>query len=120
MNQDKVQSILNKFDDEDANAVIKFMNMPDLPERVGAHNALRCLQEIKTNLPQPTDLSPHRVILKLKKFASHYESKDLDTVLIRERIGVKRLVYNALEDKYYDKMPPKVASIVATHLLNSV
>ena len=119
MNQDKVQSILNKFDSEDANAVIKFMNMPDLPERVGAHNALRCLQEIKMNLPQPTDLSPHRVILKLKKFASYYESKDLDTVLIRERIGVKRLVYNALEDKYYDKMPPKVASIVATHLLNS-
>lgn len=120
MNQDKVQSILNKFDSEDANAVIKFMKMPDLPERVGTHNALRCLQEIKMNLPQPTDLSPHRVILKLKKFASYYESKDLETVLIRERIGVKRLVYNAMEDKYYDKMPPKVASIVATHLLNSV
>ena len=41
-------------------------------------------------------------------------------MLIRERIEVKRLVFNALEDKYYDKIPPKVASIVATYLANSV
>lgn len=120
MKQDKVQAILNKFDVNDAETVIKFMRMPDLPERVGTHNALRCLQEIKTNLPQSTDLTPTRVVMKLKKFASHYSVQDLDTVLIRERIGVKRLVFNALEDKYYDKIPPKVASIVATHLLNSV
>ena len=41
-------------------------------------------------------------------------------MLIRERMGVKRLVFNAMEGKYYDKMPPKVASIVATHLADSV
>ena len=120
MNQDKVQAILNKFDANDAETVIKFMRMPDLPERVGAHNALRCLQEIKTNLPQNTDLTPNRVVRKLQLLGQKYSSKDLDTILVRERIGVKRLVFNALEGKYYDKMPPKVASIVATHLSNSV
>ncbi len=120
MNQDKVQTILNKFDPEDAQAVIKYMRVPDLAQRVGTANALRCLQEIKTNLPKNTDVSPNRVVLKLKKFASKYSSKELDTILIRERIGVKRLVFNALEGNYYDKMPPKVASIVATHLANSV
>lgn len=120
MNQDKVQAILNKFDSNDAETVIKFMRMPDLPERVGAHNALRCLQEIKTNLPQNTDLTPNRVVRKLQLLGQKYSSKDLDTILVRERIGVKRLVFNALEGKFYDKMPPKVASIVATHLSNSV
>lgn len=120
MNQDKVQAILNKFDANDAETVIKFMRMPDLPERVGAHNALRCLQEIKTNLPQNTDLTPNRVVRKLQLLGQKYSSKDLDTILVRERIGVKRLVFNALEGKFYDKMPPKVASIVATHLSNSV
>ena len=120
MNQDKVQAILNKFDTNDAETVIKFMRMPDLPERVGAHNALRCLQEIKTNLPQNTDLTPNRVVRKLQLLGQKYSSKDLDTILVRERIGVKRLVFNALEGKFYDKMPPKVASIVATHLSNSV
>lgn len=120
MNQDKVQTILNQFDPEDAESVIKFMKLPDLPERIGAHNALRCLQEIKMNLPKATDLTPTRVVNKIKNFASKYTSTQLDTILLRERMGVKRLVFNALEGEYYDKMPPKVASIVASHLQNSV
>ena len=120
MNQEKVQAILNKFDQDDAQAIIKYMRLPDLQERVGAHNALRCLQEIRTNLPKSTELTPNKVVLKLKKFASKYSSKEIDTILIRERVGVKRLVFNALEGKYYDKVPPKVASIVASHLQNSV
>lgn len=120
MKQDKVQTILNKFDPEDAQAVIKYMRVPDLAQRVGTVNALRCLQEIKTNLPRSTELTPNRVVLKLQKIASKYSSKEIDTILIRERMGVKRLVFNALEGNYYDKMPPKVASIVATHLADSV
>lgn len=120
MNQEKVQAILNKFDKDDAQAIIKYMRLPDLQERVGAHNALRCLQEIRTTLPKSTELTPNKVVLKLKKFASKYTSKEIDTILIRERVGVKRLVFNALEGKYYDKMPPKVASIVASHLQNGV
>lgn len=120
MKQDKVQTILNKFDPEDAQAVIKYMRVPDLAQRVGTANALRCLQEIKTNLPRNTELTPNRIVLKLQKIASKYSSKEIDTILIRERMGVKRLVFNALEGNYYDKMPPKVASIVATHLADSV
>ena len=120
LNQDKVQAILNKFDPQDAEAVIKYMRMPDLINKVGGQNALRCLQEIKTTLPRNTELTPNKVILKLRKLTTKYSSKDLDTLLIRERMGVKRLVFNAIEGKYYDKMPPKVASIVATHLTDSV
>lgn len=120
LNQDKVQAILNKFDPQDAESVIRYMRMPDLIDRVGGANALRALQEIKTTLPRNTQLTPNKVILKLKKFGSKYSSKDLDTILIRERMGVKRLVFNAIEGKYYDKMPPRVASIVASHLTDSV
>ncbi len=120
MNQDKVQAILNKFEQNDAETVIKYMKVPDLINRVGATNALRCLQEIKTTLPKNTELTPNKVVLKLRKLTNKYSSKDLDTMLIKERMGVKRLVFNALEGKYYDKMPPKVASIVATHLTDSV
>lgn len=120
MKQDKVQTILNKFNPDDAEAVIKFMQVPDLSKKVGAANALRCLQEIKTNLPKNSDLTPNTVVLRLKKFASKRSRKEIDTMLISERIGVKRLVFNALEGNYYDKIPPKVASIVASHLCNGV
>ncbi|MBQ8460120.1 hypothetical protein IJ541_08485 [bacterium] len=120
MKQDKVQSILNKFDPDDAQTVIKYMRIPDLAERVGTANALRCLQEIKMNLPKARDLTPNKIVYRLRKAVSKYSRKEIDTILIRERMEVKRLVFNALEGKYYENMPPKVASIVATHLADSV
>ena len=120
MNQDRVQVYLDKFDDNDAQDVIKYMKLPDLGQRIGVENAMKCLQEIKMNLPKSTDLIPIKVVKKIKNFASQYSEKELETMLIKERLGVKRLVFTALEDKYYDKIPPKVASIVATHLINSV
>ena len=120
MNQDRVQTFLDKFEENDAQDVIRYMKLPDLPQRVGIANAIRCLQEIKTNLPKATELTPAKVVKKIKNFASKYSEKELETVLMKERIGVKRLVFSALEDKYYENMPPKVASIVATHLTNSV
>ena len=120
MNQDRVQTILDKFSENDAQDVIKYMKLPDLTQRVGVENAMRCLQEIKMNLPKASDLAPVKVVKKIKNFASKYSEKELEMMLIKERIGVKRLVFTALEDKYYEKIPPKVASIVATHLINSV
>lgn len=120
MNRDRVQTILDKFDDDDAEAVVKYMKVPDLEKRVGAQNAMRCLREIKMNLPRSTDIIPEKVVKKIKEFASQYSEQDLERLLIKERIGVKRLVFNALEDKFYDKIPPKVASIVASHLQSIV
>ena len=120
LNQEKVQTILDKFEQNDAQDVIRYMKLPDLTQRVGVENAMRCLQEIKMNLPKSTDLAPMKVVKKIKNFASKYSEKELETILIKERIGVKRLVFTALEDKYYESVPPKVASIVATHLINSV
>ncbi len=120
MNQDRVQTFLDKFEQPDAEDVVKYMKLPDLTQRVGVENAMRCLHEIKMNLPKASDLAPMKVVKKIKNFASKYSEKELETMLIKERIGVKRLVFTALEDKYYENIPPKVASIVATHLINSV
>jgi len=120
MNQDRVQTFLDKFEQSDAEDVVKYMKLPDLTQRVGVENAMKCLHEIKMNLPKASDLAPVKVVKKIKNFASKYSEKELETMLIKERIGVKRLVFTALEDKYYESIPPKVASIVATHLINSV
>ena len=120
MNRDKVQTILNTFDDNDAQSVIKYMQIPDLAQKIGSENALRCLQEIKTNLPQNTDLTPNKVVMSIKNTASKCNPKQIETIFIRERMGVKRLVHNAIEGNFYDKMAPKVASIVATYFRDSV
>ena len=120
MKQERVQTFLNKFDEDDASSVVKYMRVPDLVEKVGRENAMLALQDLKQSLPKATNLSPQHVIAQIKLFASKYSRKQLDTILIRERMGVKRLVFNALEDEFYEGMPPKVASVVATYLLNIV
>ncbi len=119
MKQEKVQTILNKFDPEDAQTVIKYMGMPDLESRVSVNTTLKCLNEIKTNLPKPQELSPSKIVLKLQKVTEGIERQQLEQMLKPERMKVKRLVFNALEGEFYE-VAPKVANIIATHIQDSV
>ena len=119
MKQDKVQTMLNKFNPEDAQTVIKYMNMPDLADRVSVNTALRCLNEIKMSLPAPQEISPSKIIARLQNVTQDKDKKQLETILRLERINVKRLVFNALDGEYYN-LPPKVANIIATHMEDSV
>lgn len=120
MKQDKVQTILNKFNPDDAQSVIKFMGMPDLPSKVDPYTAMQCLQEIKTNLPtNARALSPSKIINKIQNISQYVERPQLEQMLKLERPKVKRFVFNALEGEYYE-VAPKVANIIASHIEDSV
>ena len=120
MQQEKVQTILNKFNPDDAQSVIKFMGMNDLSSKVDTNAALRCLQEIKTNLPKSnTNLSPQKIINKIQNISQYLDKSQLEQKLKLERNNVRRFVFTALEGEYFE-MPPKVANIIATHLEDSV
>ncbi len=120
MRQDRVQTILNKFNPEDAGTVIKFMQMPDLQSKVDPYSAMRCLQEIKANLPAVgQNLSPSKILSKIQNVSQYLDRSQLEQTLRLERNKVKRFVFSALEGEYYE-IPPKVANIIATHLEDSV
>ena len=120
MRQEKVQTILNKFNPEDAQSVIKFMGMPDLGTKVDPGVALRCLQEIKTNLPLANqNITPSKIISKIQNVSQYLDKSQLEQTLRNERAKVKRFVFSALEGDYYE-ISPKVANIIATHLEDSV
>lgn len=118
MKQEKVQSLLDKFNPEDAQTVIKYMGMPNLGDRVSVNTALKCLNEIRTSIPKAQDLTPSKIVLKLQKVTEGIERRQLESMLQTERMKVKRLVFNALEGEYYD-VPPKVANIIAAHIQDS-
>ncbi len=120
MKQEKVQTILNKFNPDDAQSVIKFMGMPDLDSKVDAGAALRCLQEIKTNLPGvKQNLTPSKILNKIQNVSQYLDRSRMEQILRPERAKVKRFVFSALEGEYYE-IPPRVANIIATHLEDSV
>ena len=119
MKQENVQTFLYKFNTDDAQTVIKYMGMQDLDTRVSVPTTLKCLNEIRTYLPKPQELSPSKIVLKLQKVTEGIERPQLEQMLKQERMKVKRLVFNALEGEFYE-VAPKVANIIATHIEDSV
>ena len=118
--QDKVQTILNKFDANDAHSVIKFMRIDDLDNKVDAGAAIRCLQEIRMSLPvTQADITSAVVLEKMQNIAQYLDRSHLEQKLRLERPKVKRFVFTALEGEYFE-LPPKVANIIATHIEDSV
>lgn len=119
MKQEKVQSYLDKFSPDDAQTVIKYMGMRDLNTHVSVPTAIKCLNEIKTNLPHSQEFSPSKIIKKLQNITKNIDRQQLETILNPERLNVKRFVFNALDDEYYE-IPPKIANIIASHVQDSV
>lgn len=120
LQQEKVQSILDKFSNDDAQSVIKFMGIDDLDKKVDPYAALKCLQEIKTTLPtQIQNLTPNKIVTKIKNVSEYLDKSEIEQKLNIERVNVRKFVFTALEGEYYE-LPPKVANIIATHLENSV
>lgn len=120
LKQEKVQTILNKFNPDDANSVIKFMGMQDLNEKMDTNAILKCLQEIKTNIPKTQQtLAPSKIVNKIQNVSQYLDRAQLEQTLRLERNKVKKFVFKALEGEYYE-IAPKVANIIATHLEDSV
>lgn len=117
---EKVQTILNKFDADDAYSVIKLMRVNDLKDRLEPNTTMRYLQEIKTRLPlTEAEITSSLVIAKIQNVAQYLDRTQLEQKLRSERPKVKRFVFTALEGEYYD-IPPKVANVIATHIEDSV
>lgn len=119
ISQDKVKTILTKFDQKDAQAIIQYMQMPDLELKVDKNIAMKCLQEIKTNLPEPKYINPDKILAKIKNLLSKASGAKLEQIAFKERPKVKEFVAMAVNGEY-SKMPPKVANIIAQHLEESV
>ena len=119
MKQEKVQSYLDKFSPDDAQTVIKYMGMRDLDNRISVPTTMKCLNEIRTNLPKTHEFSQSKILMRVQKATEGMDKQQLETLLRAERLKVKRFVFNALEGEYYE-IPPKVANIIATHIEDSV
>ncbi len=116
--QEKVNSILNKFNPQDAQAVIQYMQMNDLEQKVDRGIAMKCLQEIKTNLPEPKFINPNKIISKISKVYST-NSEKTKKLILNERPMIKELVAKSVEGEY-PNMPSKVANVIAQYIEEGV
>ena len=119
LSQDKVTTILNKFNSNDSLAISQYMNMADLESHLDGDLITDCLKEIKNFLPIKKKLSKENVVADLMRLYSRYPREKIEQVLKNERPLVKRFVAQAYDGEYGD-LPLKVAGIVAEYVEESI
>lgn len=119
VHQDKVQTILNKFNPQDAQTVIQYMQMPDLEQKIDKNITMKCLHEIKINLPEPKHISSDKILLRMNRVFEKLPKDGLERIIAKERPNVKEFVSKAREGEL-SQISSKVANIIAQHLEDSI
>ena len=119
MSQDKVMTILNKFDSNDSLAISQYMNMADLESHLDSDLVTDCLKEMKEYLPIKRKLTKENVLGDLLRIYRETPRERIEKVIKNERPLVKRIIAQAYDGEYSD-LPLKVAGIVAQYIEESV
>lgn len=114
MPQDRVQTILQKFNKDDAQILIEYLKMDDLEHKLDKTVVSKYLEEIKMNMPAPTKMSMPGVLKKMKKIVKSSNSKRISRIISRERPFVKNFVMP--DENTEIKLTPRIADIVCQHL----
>lgn len=119
LGQDKVTTILNKFDQTDSAVILKYMDMADLESHLDGDLIADCLKDMKTYLPIKRKLTQENVILDLVQMYKLQGREKIEKVLKNERPLVKRFVSQAYDGEY-GELPLRVAGVVTDYIKESL
>jgi len=119
LSQDKVTTILNKFDSKDSLAISQYMNMADLESRIDGDLITSCIDDLRGLLPVQRKLTQENVVLDLLDVFKAHPRENIEKAIRKERPLVKRFVAQAYDGEYGD-LPLKVAGIVTQYISESL
>ena len=119
LSQDKVTTILNKFNSDDSLAISQYMNMADLESHLDGDLISNCLKEIKDYLPIKRKLTKENVLGDLLRIYRSTPREKIEKIIKNERPLVKRFISQAYDGEY-SELPLRVAGIVAQYIEDSI
>lgn len=119
LSQDKVMTILNKFDSNDSLAISQYMNMADLESHLDGDLITGCLKEMREYLPIKRKLTKENVLGDLLRIYRETPREKIEKIIKNERPLVKRFIAQAYDGEY-SGLPLKVAGIVAQYVEDSI
>lgn len=119
LSQDKVTTILNKFDSNDSLVISQYMNMADLESHLDGDLVTDCLNDMKKSLPIKKKLTQENVLADLLYLYRNNPREKIEKVLKNERPFVKRFIAQAYDGEF-GNLPLRVAGIVAEYIEESV
>lgn len=117
--EDRVTTILTKFDENDVNEIKEYMSTPDLKRKIDLRYSMHCLKEIKSNLPEPKQLSPARILKRINIMSEKIGKDRLVKLVKEERSNVRDFVKKATLGTVYE-MSPRVTTLILEHLEEKV
>ena len=85
LSQDKVMTILNKFDSNDSLAISQYMNMADLESHIDGDLVADCLKDMKSFLPIKKKLTTENVLADIMTMYATHSREKMERVLKNER-----------------------------------
>lgn len=119
LSQDKVTTILDKFESSDSMLISKYMNMADLESHLDGDLITGCLKEMKDYLPGKRKLTKENILGDLLRLYKNAPRENIEKAIKNERPLVKRFIAQAYDGEYSD-IPLKVADIVVQYIEDSV
>ena len=119
LSQDKVTTILNKFNSNDSLSISQYMNMADLESHLDSDLVTDCLKEMKDFLPVKKKLTKENVISDLMNIYATHPRENIEKLIRRERPLVKRFIGQAYDGEY-GELPLRIAGIVAEYIEESI
>lgn len=119
LSQDRVTTILNKFDSKDSLEISQYMNMADLESRIDGDLITDCIADLRGVLPLKRKLSQENVILNLLDVYKAHPRENIEKIIRKERPLVKRFIAQAYDGEY-GELPLRVAGIVAQYIAESI
>lgn len=119
LSQDKVTTILNKFDSQDSLMISQYMNMANLESRVDGDLLAGCLQEIKDCLPTKRKLTQENLVNALLYVYKNNPRETVEKIIRNERPLVKRFASKAYDGEY-SELPLRVAGVITEYIEESL
>ncbi len=119
LSQDKVTTILNKFNSNDSLQISQYMNMADLESHLDGDLITDCLKEMKEYLPLKRKLTRENVLGDMLRIYREVPRDRIEKIIKNERPLVKRFISQAYDGEY-SGLPLKVAGIVAQYIEDSI
>ena len=119
LSQDKVTTILNKFDSNDSLTISQYMNMADLESNLDGDLVTDCIKEMKNFLPVKKKRTKENIVADLMRFEKNGAREKVEKIIKNERPLIKRFVSQSFDGEY-GELPLKVAGIVTEYIEENI
>jgi len=115
MPYEKAIAIINKFDKDDANVLMQYLEMEDLDRKLDKSIIKKCLDEVKISIPKPKHANPNKVFGKMCKIVKNSNFDKVLNIIKDERPIIQMYVQNA-KNREVTPLPAKVAEVLVQHI----